>query len=300
MPAVVGGLGNSQRAAAAGPAGQQALLASGSGFAAGAGITPAFPDPVGQSAGVWTGVFREEFTSAMTVTDSGLGLVNFGGPTWATWFPNTTNWTSQSPGGNHTNNTGREKEYYDPSAISVSAGVASLTATFDSAHSGLPYTSGMLSTFPTYKFQYGYIETRMKLPRVAGTWPAFWLPVADVTGGTIIWSAEVDMMEQFGNTATYGVTTWRNGSGSLSPGDLNLSPVTTDTSQFHVYGLKWTSAGMWFYLDGSQVKLDTNNLDNPANNMYVVINLAIDGNQSFTDGVGYPCKIDVDYVRCWV
>jgi beta-glucanase (GH16 family) len=37
------------------------------------------------------------------------------------------------------------------------------------------YTSGKVQGDGKMSFQYGKIEARLKMPRGAGTWPAFWL-----------------------------------------------------------------------------------------------------------------------------
>lgn len=258
------------------------------------GYLPTFPDPVGQTAGVWTGVFQDDFTSSPTVTDATTGLVNFGGPTWKAWYPETPEFLAQA-GGAHTNNPGREQEYYATSALSVSSGVLSMTASHV-AQGGLPYTSGMVCTYPNFTFKYGYIEARCRVTAVGGTWPAFWLACAETDGsGNLFWPPEVDIFEQFGTDIRALTTTWKNAGGT---GALNLSTLASDATAWHVYGCKWTSTRLNFYVDGSLVLSDTTAADIPSRFMYVLLDLAIDGNQTFSAS-NYPTSFQADYVRVW-
>lgn len=251
-----------------------------------------FPDPVGQSPGVWTGVFRDEFTGAKVVTDATNGYVNFGGPRWSAWYPPFASFMSQSPGQNHTNNPGRELEWYDYSALSTSSSVLSMTATYDQVHSGLPYTSGMIISYPDFSFLHGYVEARIKCPQIAGEWPAFWMQAA-----TDVWPPEIDMYEQFGNDPPTYTSCWQN-SGPPSTHVDRFVP-TSDTLNWHVFGMKWTAASLTFYLDGTQYVQDTTAGDIPTIAMNVVLNMAVDGNQTFTAGVGYPASFQADYIRVW-
>src|SRR6478609_11172310 len=96
--------------------------------------------PVGQTG--YTLTMSEEFNGTMVVDDSTNGIVHFrpGGMQWATWYPNWTNFTSQSPGGNHTN-TGYES-YYATSKVTTSGGALQLACDKQTTVSGLTYTAG--------------------------------------------------------------------------------------------------------------------------------------------------------------
>jgi beta-glucanase (GH16 family) len=246
------------------------------------------PDPVGQSAGVWTNILNDEFTSAMTVTDATNGLVNFGGPTWRAWYPDGPSFLAQSPGGAHTNNVGRELEYYDTTGLSTSGGILSLTARNFTTVSGLPYTSGMIQSNPTLNFLHGYAEARMLSPQINSVWPAFWMIPADYS-----WPPEIDIMEQQGG-----------GGGRLSASLWSAQPMlnqtfpTVDLSQWHVWGVKWTASEVTFFIDGTQVWTVTDATRIPTKSMYVVVNHAVDGSGTVTAG-NYPLSVQVDYVRVW-
>ncbi|MFB8026503.1 family 16 glycosylhydrolase, partial [Streptomyces sp. NPDC056465] len=60
------------------------------------------------------------------------------------------------------------------------------------------YTSSRLNTSGKFTATYGHIESRMKIPRGQGIWPAFWMLGADI--GSVGWpnSGEIDIMENVG------------------------------------------------------------------------------------------------------
>lgn len=239
-------------------------------------------------------VFHDEFSaSAVNVIDGANGYVKLSpnGPTWRGWYPSSASFTAQSPGGEHTNNVGREQEYYALSGLSVGSSILTMTATHDNVHAGLPYTSGMVQSNPSFNFKYGYMEARLRMSRIGGTWPAFWLIPASYT-----WPPEVDIMEQFGTENAVRITTWQNS--SSAPGSLSAFGVSLDPRQWHVYGCKWTATDLTFYVDGTQVAQETVATNVPQEKMYLVLDLAVDGNQTI-DNANFPTTFQADYVRVW-
>src|SRR5215472_4060226 len=67
--------------------------------------------------------------------------------------------------------------------------------------SGYRYVSGLISSQPSFRQQYGYFEMRAKLPRGKGIWPAFWLLPADLE-----WPPEIDVMESVGDPSKVYMT----------------------------------------------------------------------------------------------
>ena len=58
------------------------------------------------------------------------------------------------------------------------------------------YASVLLSTFDHWTQRYGYFEARMKLPRAAGVWPAFWMmPTEENPYGQWPKCGEIDIAE---------------------------------------------------------------------------------------------------------
>lgn len=251
--------------------------------------TPTGQQPVGQTG--YTLAMSEEFNGIPSTFDALSDTVQFhsSGPVWQTRYRDHT-------GLGHTNNSGREKQWYTGRQVTTDgAGNLLLTATKDARHTdtGLPYSSGLIHPWPSFTFQYGYLEARLKADRVAGAWPAFWM-----LAGTYGWPPEVDILEQFGTAPAGTITTWFNPASGAGTGTLNAASNGAVASQWHVYGCKWTSARLDFYIDGALVQSETNAGAVPQTPMYPLLNVAVDGSQSIDDA-HFPITMAVDYLRVW-
>lgn len=217
---------------------------------------------------------------------------------WSTCYP----WASQKTG--CTNGGNLELEWYLPGNVSLGDGHLNLTAKPQTAYAGHPYTSGMIATGgkpntkATFSYLYGYAEARIKLPRGAGMWPAFWLVPANRT-----WPPEIDIMEWQGVTPKNDIVTihW----GSAKHPQQNGSTVDTGTDLwrgYHTYGLDWEPSRVVWYFDGKPVKTYTDSAHIPHQPMYVILNLAIGGwlpHQLDPKPKSFPATMSVDYVRIW-
>jgi len=122
------------------------------------------PPPV---SGSWTLKFADEFNG------SSLDL-NKWRPNWAWWLTNADTVISKPV-------NEAELSCYDPSAVTESNGVVTLTAVQQpcTANNGVTYAyrSGLIESYNHYQFTYGYMEARMWLPQGTDSpvdWPAFW------------------------------------------------------------------------------------------------------------------------------
>jgi beta-glucanase (GH16 family) len=179
---------------------------------------------------------------------------------WATCFPWGTRGCSQELAIN----------WYLPSAVKVSDGVLHLTATKQPAH-GYPYTSGMVTTYKSFTFKYGYISVNAKLPGGQGTWPALWL--LPTSQG---WPPEVDIMENHGDP--HQISTTLHWATHLGPAQAQKTETVAPnlTTSYNTYALKWTSSSMTWYLNGKAIDSYTGP-NVPHVPMYFLADLAIDG-----------------------
>ena len=244
--------------------------------------------PVGRTG--FTLVMSEEFNGTMVVDDAGLGLVHFrpGGMQWSTWYPNWTNFTSQSPGGNHTN-TGYDA-YYDTSKVSLVGGALKLECDLQTT-GGLPYTAGMIQSLPSYNPTAGFFEARLKMDAQAvnGHWPAFWMSCSNVNQ----WPPEIDIMEYFWSGSNYEVHIFMPGGGGQFD---DITNNAGDLTQYHVFGCDWNQTNVRFYLDGTLMATAGSGFT-PDDPQYLILNNGArePANPNFASNDVY-----FDYVRAWV
>jgi beta-glucanase (GH16 family) len=112
-------------------------------------------------------------------------------------------------------------------------------------------TSGMVTTYGKFAQTYGKFEVRAKFPtnRVDGVTSAFWMSPIDHEYGAWPASGEIDVVEWYSGAAKNVIPSLHyTGSGW---DDTNWACEMPDVSQFHTYGLEWTSSRMKFYYDGA-------------------------------------------------
>jgi hypothetical protein len=161
--------------------------------------TPAQPEsevlPELSGFSVGTRIWADEFNSGNTINTG-------------RWTARYCDQSAANGGGTCHNN---ESQYYIPEAITIEDGNAVITTNRVNSAPPSPatclgancnFTSGRFDTQDKVSFQYGYIETRMKMPQGEGNWAAFWMLGTDISN--IGWpnSGEMDIAEQGGNSPT--------------------------------------------------------------------------------------------------
>ena len=204
--------------------------------------------------------------------------------------------------------TNDELQWYRPEGVSVRDGALRLLAEAipQQATDGrtLPYRSGMVTTGrttsdmsipPKFAFTYGFVEAAMTLPTAPGTWPALWLLSADNTS-----LPEIDIMEWYGRRPeliTMHVHQRVDGNAADTGRSIEVADARGST---HVFGMRWTTDGITFYLDGVESGSVTDPAFIPTTPMYLIMNLAIGGGNAGTpDATQFPQELAVDYIRVW-
>lgn len=195
-----------------------------------------------------------------------------------------------------------EQVYLDGSdgsdAAAVHGGILAITARrMTPPIEGRSVRSAILSSEGSFEFTFGYTEARMKMPKGAGLWPAFWLfPVAgDRPYG------EIDIVEALGGDVGrgYGTVHWGPDGRSRSISQFLFRASPGFSEDFHVFGVEWTEKHVTFYVDGVEQGWITTpkELKRP---MYLLLNLAVGGWAGRSDeAVPEYSPLLVDYVRVW-
>lgn len=174
------------------------------------------------------------------------------------------------------------------------------------------YTSARMNTGTKFTFTYGRVEARVKVPKGAGLWPAFWMMGADfLTGRPWPYNGEIDILEVLGRDVKTAYSTLHapayNGGGGVG-GSYTLPNNADLSDDYHVWAADWNSKGITFSLDGrTVVTLDKAQIeatrgpwvfDHP---FYLILNLAVGGDWPGPPNATtpFPARMLVDYVRVY-
>jgi len=159
-------------------------------------------------------------------------------------------------------------------------------------------TGGTSQTAPTFSYLYGYAEARMKLPRGAGMWPAFWIVPANGS-----WPPEIDFLEWQGVAPRDDIVTVHWGKAANPQQSQRVYDTGVDLwKDYHVYACDWEPNYVRWYFDGRPIATYAGAAGIPRLPMYVILNLAVGGwfkGQLDPAPSSFPATMSVDYVRIW-
>jgi beta-glucanase (GH16 family) len=166
-----------------------------------------------------------------------------------------------------------ESEWYLPSQDQVSDGLLHLVAKRERTEGTTPKDtpqsydcrSGMITSYPGFRFKYGYLQIVADIPASTGLWPALWLrPI------TSFWKPEIDLVESWGSGSTEFAGTYLH----AHPG-RTVKKVYHPASQvagWHTFALSWTRTQLTWMVDGKVTLTVTTHV--PQQKMYLIANLA--------------------------
>jgi len=232
--------------------------------------------------------------------------------------PNSSVWGQEVGDGTAIGNSGwgnSELEYYTDGTNNVATdGLGNLNITTRKADGSLlcyygpcEYTSARLLTRNRFEVAYGRIEARIKVPRGAGLWPAFWMLGTDIDRVNWPQSGEIDIMENVGRlpNQVFGTLHGPGYSGGQSYGKVyDLGKPVADN--YHVFAVEWQPDKIVWSVDGIPYFTATPNdafLQGKqwvySHPFFILMNVAVGGN--FGGAVGadttFPQTMSVDYVR---
>lgn len=196
------------------------------------------------------------------------------------------------------------------------------------------YTSS--SIVSSYRFRFGRMEVKAKIPTAMGAWPAIW-----TTGGSNdswCWEwplgGEIDLLEYYlvnGKPSIHANVCWGSDTRWSGRWKSYNRPFSTFTAKdpewadkFHIWRMDWDSESIKLYLDGeilNEVNLANttngtggfddwwrgsrrNPFTDPGNDgegfgQQIFLNLALGGNGGTPDNSKFPLEYLVDYVRIY-
>jgi len=177
------------------------------------------------------------------------------------------------------------------------------------------WTSGRINSQGKFKFKYGLVEVRAKLPPLLGSWPAIWMMGDNIN--TLGWPrcGEIDIMEMgrvTGWNSILGTIHWNdpnNNYASVGSGHSNANLLVADsTTAFHVYRIEWTPTQIRWYVDGTNFYTQeiASIGGSPANpftsyDFHLLLNNAMGGHMGGTVDTSGPAstRYEIDYVRVY-
>ncbi|MGW1215141.1 lectin [Streptomyces sp. NPDC002499] len=168
------------------------------------------------------------------------------------------------------------------------------------------YTSARMNTSGKFSAQYGHVESRMKIPRGQGMWPAFWMLGTDI--GSVGWpnSGEIDVMENVGfePSTVHGTIHGPGYSGSAGIGaGYTLSNGQAFADAFHTFAVDWAPNSIKWSVDGvvyqtrtpADVGGNTWAFNKP---FFLILNLAVGGYWPGdpNSSTAFPAQLVVDSV----
>jgi beta-glucanase (GH16 family) len=171
------------------------------------------------------------------------------------------------------------------------------------------HTSARLKTSGRFEPTYGRIESRIRIPRGQGIWPAFWMLGADI--GTVGWprSGEIDVMENIGREPAIVHGTMHGPGYSQSNGISGSYALPTGAfaDDFHVFTVEWTPGQVRWLVDEREYHRTTPT-DLPSGTAWVfdhpfflLLNVAVGGAWPGNPDASttFPQQMVVDYVRVY-
>lgn len=127
--------------------------------------------------------------------------------------------------------------------------------------------SGMIASYPSLRFKYGFLQIVAKIPHRAGLWPGLWLAAANHK-----WPPEIDMLESWGVSAEAAVFFHpRPSSAYLRSRDRAVVPVNWTTS-WQKYSIRWTRSKLIYYVGKNVVMTVRKNV--PRQPMFFLADVA--------------------------
>lgn len=184
---------------------------------------------------------------------------------WATCYP----W-QDVPTGCTSFGGSKVHQWFLPGQVQVSGGILHLvaqpipTAGLDATGAPKEYAcrSGMVTTYPSFRFKYGYLQVVARMPAGAGLWSALWLAAASRK-----WPPEIDVAEHWAASRT---RVYFHPVGAKTVGSQPDPPRLF--VGWHTFSLSWTRSLMVWYIDGRTVLSVDRRV--PHQLMYLIADLA--------------------------
>ncbi|MFK7890483.1 MAG: family 16 glycosylhydrolase [Granulosicoccus sp.] len=169
-----------------------------------------------------------------------------------------------------------------------------------------PYLSGVITSYNSFRFRYGRVEARARMPAGKGLWSAFWLLNAYYNEDQPE-DPEIDIIEAIGDRTTTANHAYHYMADNDDDGEFNdlvsqefRAPMSDFSADFHVYRVDWEPGRIVWYVDD----VETARVEGPEvsnEQMYIIANLAVGGTfpGPTDETTPFPARFDIDYIRVY-
>lgn len=162
------------------------------------------------------------------------------------------------------------------------------------------YTAVTIQT--TFAQAYGRFEARIKLPSGTGLWPAFWMIPADLTKNGSDGVGEIDILEANNRRPNVILGYAHSHGGSNRNYRTEKVLDASSSSQYHIYGVDWTPAGITWTFDGQSYGHINSYPKWPFNRPFIILlSLAVGGNWPGPPSAStvFPAHMLVSWIRVY-
>lgn len=178
------------------------------------------------------------------------------------------------------------------------------------SYAGKNYTSARLLTKGKWSWTHGRIESRIRIPRGQGLWPAFWMLGNDIDSVGWPQCGEIDIMENIGSEpgTVHGTVHGPGYSGANGiGGPFTLPGGAAMADDYHVFAVEWaTNRIAWLVDDRPYFAVTPASLPRGTawvfeQPQFLLLNLAVGGNWPGSPDATttFPRRMTVDYVRVY-
>jgi hypothetical protein len=212
--------------------------------------------------------------------------------------PNTANWSYDLGTGTGGWGNGELQSYTsDAKNVKVEGGMLKITAIKE----GSGYSSARIKSEDKFKFKYGKVEFRAKMPAGVGTWGAVWSLGQDFK--TVGWPncGEIDFLEYVGKNPNEIIGAFHFPGNSGGGAIVGKTTITNPTTEFHVYKTIWTATSIKMYVDNKLYhSLDNNPATVYNKEFFLILNVAMGGSLGGpVDPAFTQSTMEVDYIKVY-
>ncbi|NND89455.1 MAG: family 16 glycosylhydrolase [Granulosicoccus sp.] len=169
-----------------------------------------------------------------------------------------------------------------------------------------PFLSGIITSYNSFRFKYGRVVARARMPAGKGLWSAFWLLNAYYKQDQPE-DPEIDIIEAIGDQTTIANQAYHylrdlDGDGFYT--DLSTTEFRTTIADFsrafHTYRVDWEPGLLVWYVDDIETARVTGDQVSDEQ-MYLLANLAVGGTfpGPADETTPFPARFEIDYIRVY-